>query len=69
MSFRGFVRYTVQPYFRDRGERFWLWVAKKLPHKLRYWVVISVWAEVTTGQYSDTLATDLTMAEALKRMR
>ncbi len=42
-------------------------IAKMLPRALQRWVVINVWAEATTGKYSDTEAPALTVVEALRR--
>ena len=49
-------------------DRFWLWLAQRLPRRLRYWSVIVAGAEATTGQYSDTEVPSLTLMEALMRI-
>ncbi len=37
-------RFLVHP-----GDRLWLWLARRLPGRLRYWVVVHSWAEATAG--------------------
>ncbi|WP_029923928.1 hypothetical protein [Nocardia otitidiscaviarum] len=43
------------------------WLAHRLPAPLRYFAAIDVGAYATTGNYSDTVVTDLTMMEAIDR--
>lgn len=48
-------------------ESAWQWLANRLPRRVVYWAMIRVGAEVTTGQYTNTIVPDLTFMEALKR--
>lgn len=50
-------------------ERFWSWLARRLPRELVYHAVIRCFAHGTTGQYGHTEAPGLTVAEALRRWR
>ena len=47
---------------------FWLWLARKLPRRLRYWAVIVAGAEATTGKWGDTEAPALLLPDLLKRI-
>jgi hypothetical protein len=40
-----------------------------LPRSLCYWAAIRVFAHATTGKWSDTVATDITVGEALQRWK
>ena len=42
-------------------------IANILPRRIVKWCVIRVFAEVTSGTYSNTVASELTVFEALKR--
>lgn len=44
-------------------------IAKWVPRKLRYFIVIDAWAKATTGKYSSQEATGLTVEEILKRIK
>lgn len=48
-------------------ERFWFWLAWRLPRRLVYFAVIRAWAHGTTGQWGDTEAPGLRVDEALQR--
>ena len=48
-------------------EKIWYWIAKKLPKRLIYFVVIYVSAETTTGKYGNTIVPKLTLFDALDR--
>ncbi len=43
-------------------------IAKIIPKKLRYFIVIDSWAKSTTGKYSDTIINELTVDKMLKRI-
>jgi hypothetical protein len=47
--------------------KFYKWLAWRLPKGLVYWCLIRVFAFVTTGEYSDTEVSELTAMEALRR--
>jgi len=48
-------------------ERFWIWVAWKLPRPLVYWCAIRVNAYATTGDYGHLIVSELLAMDALKR--
>lgn len=48
-------------------ERFFMWLAWRLPRKLAYFATIRVFAHGTTGPYGHTEAPALTIADALQR--
>ena len=48
-------------------ERVWTAIAWKLPRALVMWCAIRLFAHATTGQYGNTVPTDLNIMEALKR--
>ena len=43
------------------------WIADHMPRRWLYFAVIRVWAETTTGEWSSTVAPELTVSEALCR--
>lgn len=49
------------------SEKLLLWFVGKLPRKLVMRAYCRVGAYATTGQYSDTVTTEITMMEALRR--
>ena len=51
----------------SRSEKFWFWLAWKLPRKLVYWCALRVCAYATQGYYSETYVPELTAMDALKR--
>lgn len=48
----------------DRTAR---WIARHLPRRVVYWAAITVWARATTGPWDGTVASSLTMADAVAR--
>ena len=50
-----------------RAEQVLRWLVWRLPKVVVMWCYIRVGAHATTGQYGNTVVTDLTMMEALKR--
>lgn len=49
-------------------DRIWLHLARLIPRRLRYWVMIVCGAEVTTGKWSSTVVPELTFMDALERL-
>ena len=49
-------------------EKFWRWLAWRLPYRLRYWVTIRAFADATTGEYAHVFASEVTQAQVLQRM-
>jgi hypothetical protein len=47
--------------------RFWMWLARRLPRRLVYACVMRVGVHATTGDYSWQIVPDLTLIDALKR--
>lgn len=47
--------------------KFTQWLAHRLPNRLRYFAAIDVVAYATTGKYGNTVVTDLTAMEAIRR--
>ena len=50
-----------------KSERFWMWLAWRLPKQLVMWCCVRVGAHATTGKYSNTVVPELTVVDALKR--
>ena len=49
-------------------DKFWQWLAFRLPRRLAYWAAIRVGAYATSGpQYGTTVVPELTYMEALRR--
>lgn len=48
-------------------ERFWSWLARRLPRELVYHAVIRAGVHATTGQYSMQVVPELTFGECLQR--
>lgn len=48
-------------------EKFWFWLAWRLPRSLVYFAAIRMFAHGTTGKYGDTEAPGLTVSDALRR--
>ena len=51
----------------SRREKFWMWLAWRLPKQLVYWASIRLMAHATVGPYSSQIVPELTAADALKR--
>lgn len=50
-----------------RHERFWRWLAWKLPAGLVYWCALRLGAHATQGQWSGQIVPELYFMDALKR--
>lgn len=65
------TRITKLPYIHDLSEELWhklpIKIAFILPEWLVYWCVIRVWAKATSGKWSNTGVSSLTVSEALAR--
>lgn len=48
-------------------EKFWMWLAWRLPRPLVYWVTIRMGAHATQGKWSDQVVPDMTFMQALRR--
>jgi len=44
------------------------WIANHLPSRVVYFAVVRAWNEATTGRWSDTDATEITVSETLSRL-
>lgn len=53
-------------YERKRDEMYRL-IISILPKRLIYFTAIEMWAKTTTGKYSNTIISELTVGEAIKR--
>lgn len=42
------------------------WIADHLPKMVMYWVIIRVWAKLTTTKYTDETPDEVTIWNALK---
>ncbi len=51
----------------SRKADFWYWVVTLLPKNLVYFCFMHVFAYSTTGKYGNTLTTELTALDAIKR--
>jgi hypothetical protein len=50
------------------NERLALWLARRVPRWLCYWITLDAIAKATSGRYSDTVVPDLRAMEVLKRI-
>jgi hypothetical protein len=50
-------------------EKFWRWLAWKLPRPLVYWCVARAGAYATQGKYENTIVPELTLIDTLQRWR
>jgi hypothetical protein len=48
-------------------EKVWRWVAYRLPRNLVKWASIRLIANATQGRYENTIVSELTAMDALKR--
>jgi len=48
-------------------EKFWIWLAWKLPRRLVYWTAIRFGVHATMGPYSNQIVPELTFTDALQR--
>lgn len=48
-------------------EKFWIWLAWRLPRGLVYWAAIRLMAHATTGKWSHELTPAVTGIDMLKR--
>jgi len=48
-------------------EKFWIWIAYKLPRNLVKWAAVRLMASATVGKHSSQIVPDLTALEALER--
>lgn len=48
-------------------DRFWIWLAWRLPRRLVYFAAIRFGAHATTGEHGNTVVPDLTYMDALER--
>lgn len=48
-------------------ERFWFWLAWKLPRKLVYFCTVRAVASATTGKWSNQVVPELTAMDAIQR--
>jgi hypothetical protein len=49
------------------AERFWFWLAWRLPRPLVYFATVRAAAHATQGPYEDTVVPSLTVIQALER--
>jgi hypothetical protein len=50
-----------------RKEKVIMWIAWRLPRRVVMWSYIRVGAHATQGEYGNTIVTELSMMDALKR--
>lgn len=50
-------------------EKMFIYVAWKLPKRLCYWIAVRLFAHATTGKYGETVASELTLFEAVERWK
>lgn len=48
-------------------EKFWMWLAWRMPRQLTYWCAMRLLAQATQGQYSNQVVPELNAMDALKR--
>ena len=61
------LKYNLKLYISEIPDRFWQWLVRKLPNKLRYFAAIDVWSYATTGKWGKDHPTDLKVETALRR--
>ena len=63
------LRFSYQYEKAKLIERFWLWLAWKLPKPLVLWAATRLMSSATVGEYSDTIVPELTCIDALNRWK
>lgn len=48
-------------------DKFWMWIAWRLPKELVKWATVRLFAHATTGEWSDQVVPDLKAMDALQR--
>ena len=48
-------------------DKFFMWLVWKLPNRIVFWAAMRVWTYGTIGKYGDTIVSELTVIEAMKR--
>lgn len=61
------IRFHLLWKWRTFCDKFWFWLARRVPKKLAYWCAIVVGAHATTGKHSAQIVPDLTLIQALER--
>lgn len=51
-----------------REVKFWYWIARHLPKKLRYFCIMQVWADTSTSIYIDKHPDEITWHMAVKTL-
>ena len=63
------ARYVCRVELMTVIESIQTWIAWHLPKGIVYWCAIRLGVHATTGEYSDQIVPELTIADALKRWR
>ncbi len=50
-----------------RELKFWYWIVKRIPKKIKYFCFMHIMAYSTTGKYGDTIVPELTGMDAIDR--
>lgn len=61
------LEYKIKTAIGNVREKIEWWIAYALPKRIAYLAMIRVCAHGTTGEYSDTMANDVTAMEILHR--
>lgn len=65
---RTMVALQARWWWQRRPEKVALWLARHMPHYLRYWATIVSCSEATTGVYGSTIVPELSMMDMLQRV-
>lgn len=58
---------TARLWIAYHSEKFWTWLAYRMPRKLVYWCAIRLMAHATCGKYGTTIVPELSAMDALDR--
>lgn len=62
------IRYwQVREFLNRRVEKFWMFVAWRMPKTLVMWCAVRVGAHATQGEYGDQVVPELKFMDGLKR--
>lgn len=61
------MKFSIPQSFNSLLERLIMRVAWRLPRRIVYWCAIRVWAEATTGKWSNQLVSTVTIDQCLDR--
>lgn len=59
--------WRIKAFRKDLAEKFWIFIAWRLPKPLVAWATARLGAHATQGEYSNQVVPELTVIDGLKR--